>query len=399
MALTEAYVKSIRQDKMDQIKLAEEIQQKINRFETDALPIRRELEASDSSYKGLLNRIEEARMSADEETSLITIYEYAAAPMEPAKPRKLIVMLIAFIVGGGAGVGFALLIHTLQDKVSSLLDIEVELKQNLLGVIPHSDNTAETGTTAKISHTDKFSPIAEASAGLRAALLSQGHKPLSGGWAILVTGVAPLDGKTSTSCNLAISMARTGKKILMIDGDMRRPKLHEVFDIRKRKRSMMEVLVEDTPHEALFSETLHDTEIENLKIAVGHPVEGVSPTEVLDTGRFEMFLNWARSRFDIIIIDSPPLGGISDGLVFGRMVDDVVLVCRYNKSRKGVLKHAISDLQKNRCPVLGMVINDFTVERFQGHYGYHYGSYYHHYYSPEDKRRDDKKSEPQGKPA
>jgi Mrp family chromosome partitioning ATPase len=104
-------------------------------------------------------------------------------------------------------------------------------------------------------------------------------------------------------------------------------------------------------------------------------IEGVSPTVVLETGKFEQFVEWARNNYSVIIIDSPPLGILSEAIVFGRMADDVVLVCRYDMTRKGALRQAARDLKKNRCPLTGIVLNGYKATGVERGYGYQYYGY------------------------
>jgi len=380
LALVNAYVQSIHSNKLSQIATGEDIQQRINAFNTDVIPLQRALEASDSSYKGLLARIEQARLSIDEDTSLLTVYEWARRPSVPVAPRTMIILAASLILGLGAGVGLALLIHLLQDMISTPYDIETELKQNLLGLIPHVEADLNAAELARISHTDTFSAFNEALASMRASLLTQGHRRSDTGWVIMLSSVVPQEGKTTVSCNLAISMTKTYGRVLLIDGDMRRPRLHDVFDIPRQRQLLMEVLLRDQAGDDVFATVPQPTDVERLHVTLGHPVPGVSPTEVLENGRFESFLNWARRNYDIILVDTPPLGAASDALVFGRMADDVVMVCRYNRSRKGALRQALKDLRKNRAPLTGLVLNDFKPELPGGvpgysAYGYRYGTY------------------------
>jgi capsular exopolysaccharide synthesis family protein len=368
-----SYVKSVTENKESLIKEGEALENKMNDYRTDVIPLQRELDASDSSYKGLLNRIEEARLAADEETSVINIVELADIPDFPIAPNKMLILAVAFCLGLFAGVGSALALDVLQDRVSSVYDIEQSLSQNLLGVIPHIDKKMDTEEMAAITLQDKFSQVSEAFAGVRASLVAQGRCPESGGWVIMVAGATPAEGKTSVSSNLAITMAKMSKKVLLVDGDMRRPKLEKVFNLSDPQKSLMEVLSDKYSGVVAFSLLPCETKVENLHVATGKPIPGVSPTEILETGRLSEFIAWAKSEFDVVIIDTPPLGLVHDAFVFGRMVNDIILVARQNKCRKAVLKQSIAMLNRNKCPLTGIVLNDFSFTRSGGRY--HYGTY------------------------
>ena len=261
----------------------------------------------------------------------------------------------------------------LQDRVTNIYDIEQTLSQNLLGVVPHVDRKMDTGEMASVSLQDKFSQLSEAFAGIRGALLAQGNRPEVGGWVILVAGTMPAEGKTSVSSNLAIAMSGMSRRVLLVDGDMRRPKLDQVYEFASPEKGLMDVLADETSDVAAFTEMVRSTEVENLYVATGKPAQGVSPTEVLETGRLKEFIDWARAVYDVVIIDSPPLIPVHDALVLGRMADDVVLVARHNRCRKAFLRQSILALRKNKCPLTGVVLNDFSFSKGNG--GQRYGSY------------------------
>lgn len=397
-SLVSAYVESLESNKRDQIEFLDRVQQQLNEFNTALIPLEREVEASDSSYKGLLERIEQARLSADQDTSVLTIYEYARPVASPVKPAKRIVLAGSGVLGLGAGVVIALLLHALGDRVYGVDDIEIEVGQRVLGVFPRIPRAGGTAETARLAIQDKFGPVAEAAASLRTSLQAQGHPPAKGGWVVLVSSMQPEEGKTSMSCNLGIAFARTNRKVLIVDGDMRRPRIHTVFgDLnvgvpsaerkansrsgkgagsRHEALSLMEVIMDESSDESRFDALPYASGVENLSCIYGHPVEGISPTEILATGRFGRFVEWARANFDVIVIDSPPLGLLSDAMVFAQMSDDVVWVSRCGVARKGALRRVAAEMTRHGTPLTGIVMNDFVPKPGGGlgrGYGYAYG--------------------------
>jgi len=379
-----AFVDSIQNDKEQQLEIIDSILQRINIYNTDVLPLQREYDAADSAYKGLLQRIEQARMAADEDTSVVTIYQYGKPVSSPVAPKKKLILAGAIIVGLGAGIGLALLVHLYQDVVNEPYDIEVDLKQNLIGLIPHVIPEADEDDVplARLTLANTFSAMNEAMASLRAALLVQGNRPKECGWVISITSISPQEGKTTISCNLALSMTKTFKRVLLIDGDMRRPRHHDVFDIPQNSQRLMEVLMNHDANEEEFARLPQRVPVANMHVILGHPVQGVSPTEVLETDVWERFLAWARAQYDVVVIDSPPLEAASDALIYGRHADDCILVCRQNRTRKGALRHATRDLIKNGSRLVGLVINDYKASALSygsnyGGYGRYYGKYYH----------------------
>jgi capsular exopolysaccharide synthesis family protein len=379
LALTEAYVRSITSNKTDQLRIADELQQQMNRLNTAIIPLERALEASDVSYKGLLARIEQARMSTDEDTSVVTLYEAAKPPTDPVRPDKLIVLAIAIIGGLGVGILLAWAVHLLRDRIYGLHDIELDLGLNLLGVLPHVAGQPGTEETATISLRDRFAPVSESVSAVRAALAAQGHRRDGQAWVVLVSSATAGEGKTSVSCNLAVSMSRTMGKVLLIDGDMRRPRLHRVFNLEvKEGETMAHVMLREDADSNAFAAIPLPTSEPNLWVAPGCVDHAVNPVEILGTRTFRRFLLWAQENFDAIVVDSAPLGLLSDAFSFAQVADDLVWVSRYNVTRKGTLRHAARDLAKHRCPMTGVVLNDFQTSPLGQGYGY--GRYKYHYY-------------------
>jgi tyrosine-protein kinase Etk/Wzc len=138
----------------------------------------------------------------------------------------------------------------------------------------------------------------------------------------------------------------------------------------------MEMLLDSRSDAATFARLPAASGTPNLDVALGHPVPDRSPSEVLETERFSAFIAWAKSQYDVVIIDSPPLGLMSDAMIYSRIADDVLLLCRFNRTRKSWLRRLLRVLHKNECPLLGIVLNDYSPPRsLFGYYGYGYGYY------------------------
>jgi capsular exopolysaccharide synthesis family protein len=350
--------------------------QELDQFDIDMIPLKRGLEASTVSYKGLLDRLEQARMATDEDTSLLVVYQSATAPKKPSRPMTMLILALSVVLGLGAGFCLALVVHWMRDTVTDLADIESDLAEDALVMIPHVKGRIETTELARMGLQDKFNPITESVATLRATLLSQGRGRDRKGWVILVTSVAPAEGKTSVSCNLAIAMAQTGKRVFLVEGDMRKPRLKDIFPVPAEQLTLMETLLDPCSDDATFARLPVASGAPNLDVAVGYPVQGRSPSEVLETDTFAAFIAWAKSQYDIVIIDSPPVGLISDAMVYSRIADDVLLVCRFNRTRKTWLRHLLRVLHKNDCPLLGIVLNDHSLKNSPfNYYGYGYNYY------------------------
>ena len=233
LKLLEQQADSLTRKMSDQRNLAAQLELHIVDLKSKASTLERAREASDISYKGILNRIEEARLSADENTATVKIVERAAVPERPIRPRKLAVLLVCLMLGLVGGVGLALLTDMLEDYITGPADIEIGVGLSILALVPHVKGaTRESLATACM--TNKFGQFAEAFAGIRAALDSSKYKGIS--HTVLISSTAPDEGKTVTACNLAIMCAKSGMRTLLVDFDMRRPRMYKFFNMPEEHR-------------------------------------------------------------------------------------------------------------------------------------------------------------------
>ncbi len=194
---------------------------------------------------------------------------------------------------------------------------------------------------------------------------------------LLFCSVMPGEGKTISACNLAISSALNGSRTLLIDGDLRRPQLANIFDTDESHPSLLEWLSNDKNtmmHEELVSQGI----ISNLDLITSRPLKEINPAELLGRGRLAELIEWAREHYDRIIIDSPPLGPVGDAQVLANLVDSVVIVSRQGVTRRRALKFALHRFDEIGTPVFGCIANDVKHSlsgMFGGAdgYGYAYG--------------------------
>ena len=228
LSLLEQQAESLTRKMADQRRLAAQLELDIVDLKSKASTLERAREAADISYKGILNRIEEARLSADENTATVKIVERAAEPERPIKPRKVVVLFVWLLMGLVGGVGMALLTDILEDYITGPSDIEIGVGLSIMALIP-SVKGANRESLATACMTDKFGQFAEAFAGIRGALDSTKYKAIS--HTVLISSTAPDEGKTVAACNLAIMCAKSGTRTLLIDFDMRRPHMYKIFNI------------------------------------------------------------------------------------------------------------------------------------------------------------------------
>jgi len=335
-----------------------------------------EREAADVSYKGVLNRIEEARLSADERTATVKIVEPATPPEKPYTPHKTALVLVWLLLGAVAGIGLAFVTEMMEDTITSTEDIEKGLGLKVFALVPHVEH-GEREDIGKACLNDRFSQMAEAYAGLRGLLDSSQYRQSSR--SVLVGSTAPEEGKTITSSNLAIMCARSGLKTLLVDFDLRRPRLGRVFNMPPETLSLLHVLA--AQDESSFAKLPYKTECDRLEVVVSRVDHNLSPAEVIGGKTVKSFLAWAAKNYDRVIVDSPPFSVVSDSFVLADYVGAVLLVCRPDHTRKRALQHAVEHLLTVKAQLLGVVVNDV---QFGGSF---YFRSFDHYYSHYNYRR------------
>jgi capsular exopolysaccharide synthesis family protein len=352
----------------EQVKKAEEMESKINNTRTRLAALERERESSELTFKGMLRRMEEARLSSDENTTSMQIIERAYIPENPVWPRKFRVLFLAIFAGLGAGCMLALFTVKLEDRVWHLADITSFIGFRLLGLIPHTEANGRERLALK-SHEDKFCIFTEAYASVR-GMIDASVK----GKTYMVTSAMPEEGKTVSAVNLAIAWAKTGNRTLLVDLDMRRPRHHKIFNVSTATHNLLEALSDGSS--ADMASLPRETEIKNLQIVVSRVETDLSPAEVLGSRRIREFLKWASENFDRVVLDTPPVGVASESLVLSGMVEGIVLVCRFNFSKKSITKSAASRLQDAGGSIVGVVLNDIKgdISALSGQIGSYYYS-------------------------
>ncbi len=363
---------SLRERIKEQADLVSELELKIIEKNSLLSTLERSRDAADISYKGILNRIEESRLSADETTAMVKIAEPAVPPEMPVRPRKFQVLALATLMGVFGGFLLGLLTEVKENYVVSISEIEEGFGLSVLGVVPRVPGI-QRKELATATLKDPLGLVAEAVAGVRSILDSLQRQ--EGSRSVLIASTAPEEGKTSLATNLAIGFAKSGARTLLVDFDMRRPQIGTIFDAVTDVPSLIHAL--SAPESTDFSTLPIRTACENLDIVVSRPTEKLSSAEVLGSRTVRDFMDWVKMNYERVVIDSPPYGVVSDALALARLVDGVILVCRPNSSRKDAVRHAVKHLQTVGACVLGAVANDvdsndiyFLSDRYYGYMRY-----------------------------
>lgn len=330
----------------------------------------REQEAADAAYRSILSRIEESRMAADENTAVLKLLQAAEMPKHRVSPNSLRILALAIMLGGMLGYGLGWVIELIEDKLSGVKDVE-KMGLDLLAIIP-MQKEKNRSNLAKLCMQDKFSHITETFASLRVMLTYKEARERY--QVLLITSTQPAEGKTITASNLAISMAQSGRKTLLIDLDLRRPRLKKIFSKDGNTVSLMHTL-EKGLYES-FDQLPFNGGIEHFDIIGSRPSDKTSPTELIGGEGVEKLLAWARENYECVIIDSPPLGVVGDSQGIADLVDGVILAARPEYTRKRALRHVVERIEAVNTNVIGVVLDNVKIRRYHS-----YSSQYHHYNS------------------
>jgi succinoglycan biosynthesis transport protein ExoP len=344
------------------------------------------LETDKQYLNTLLQRQRETLATGNDNPNNVTVAEYSRVPRAPIGPPRTRNVSIAFLLALVAGIGLAFLLDFLDDTLKTVEDVDRYIHLPALALIP--SNRAErlslkgkalgsdgNETTALALIDDVRSPVAEAYRHLRTSLLlsSAGQPPKT----ILVTSSQPSEGKTTTAVNTAVMLAQTGAEVLIIDCDLRRPRLHAHFNV-PNTRGVTNYL----SGEAEIDELLQPYEkTPNLKLLTSGPVPP-NPAELLGSDEMRKLLNLLGERFNHIIIDSPPCISFTDASILSTLCDGVMLVVHGGRSSRAVVRRAKQQLVDVGAHLFGVVLNNVKLEAQDYYY---YAGYYSSYYSsPED---------------
>jgi len=337
----------------------------------------REFEANRALYDNLQQRLRTASVQSGLESLEIDVVDRALPPASPILRPQSTMILTALAFSLLAGVVIAFLMESLDTGLRSIAEIESITELPSLAIIPRarrsSAEQAGTLTTAQRNIgilTQPKSQFAEAFRSLRTSLLlsTAGHPPKY----IVLTSATPSEGKTTAASNLAAILAQRDTRVLLIDGDLRRPNIHHRFGLNG-KIGLTTVLTGATKLE----ETVQNvTEIPNLDILPSGPVPPF-PTEMLSSGAMEAILRRCGELYDYVVIDSPPILSVTDGVILARQADAVVLIVRHGKSSKHVVRRARDILLRSGAGITGIVLNavDLNSPEYYGYYGYSGYSY------------------------
>ncbi len=362
--------------------------------------IKREKEGLEKIYLQLNDEYNKKVLEEQSVFSNVRIIDPAQPDRKPISPNRIANIITGSVVGFAIGVGIVLLIAFTDTTVHSPDDLQKNgftvltaiplIPEDLLLQPEAEGEEAKKLSPHMISHIAARSPIAESYRSLRTAVsFASIEKKIR---LILVTSSVPQEGKSTTSSNLSIVMAQSGNRTLLVDCDLRRPILHSIFGLHKEP-GLVNCLVENST----LDESIVPSGIPNLWLLRSGSIPP-NPSELLGSHRMIQLLEDLKDRFDTIILDSPPVGAVTDAVILSTVVDATIVVVRAHQTKLEFLQRTHEDLERVFVPPLGVVLNDFNASQSYGYGGYkyyHYYKYYSYYGQGEDKygrkRRSSKK--------
>lgn len=325
----------------------------------------READTNRELFDGLLQRYKELNAASGISTSNMAVIDEAEPPLSPSSPNLMRNVALGLILGLLLATAVVFLSFTIDDTIRVPEDVERKLGLSLLGVVPRSEIDPDEALA------DPKSPMSEGYNALRASLLhatSAGLPPV-----LLVTSAQAAEGKTTTSEAIARTLARLGKRVLLVDGDLRRPSIHRRLGV-SNERGLSTLL---TTGDTLDSAVIVSSE-PGMTLLTSGPVPP-SPTELTSSIRFRALIDEMADKYDAVIIDSPPILGLADAPAMSALVDGVVLVIESERSRRGGLKAALRRLRAMRPNLLGAVLTKFDTTHAANRYSEYYGTQYYDY--------------------
>lgn len=348
--------------------------------------LKREVDTNRQLYEGLLDRLKQAGIASGLKESNIRVVDAAVPPKKPAVPRTALNLSLGLLVGLGLGVGAAFLQEHFDNSLKTTEDVERAMQLPALALIPsveslngHSSDAdrgngdapeaAAAGTPLRAANArslaahwhridelaPQYSALIEAFRSLRTSVLlsAAGQPPRS----LLVSSAQPGEGKTTVSANLAISLAQLGQRVLLIDGDLRRPSVHRAFGIQ-RTLGVVSYLAGQQDWRAAVEKTV----LPGLDVLVSGPVPP-NPAELLSSDRMQALIREALEEYKFVVVDSPPLLNVSDSRILATLVEGVVLVVKGGDTPRELAQRAQAYVSAVGARVIGAVLNNVDLHR------------------------------------
>lgn len=355
------------------------------------------LEQNIETNKGFLDNLRKQQSGNDVASqgsdNNISVADYAIPNFVPVSPRRLTTVIAALLFSTIFGMGLALFLEYLDDTIRTTEEIESFLQLPALAAIPTIDSAhkrklllvgasseeaaMERNRAELLIYADSRSSLAEAYRQLRTSILlsSAGHAPKS----LLVTSSLPSEGKTTITTNTAISLAQTGARVLIIDADMRRPRVHSVFSIENGE-GLSTLLSSDLSEDQML-DVIKTDDRTKVSILTSGPIPP-NPAELVGSAQMSKLLKIFQMHFDHVVVDSPPITSFTDGVLIASIVDGVILVVHSGQSSRQVVRRSRQLITDVGAKIFGVVLNNVNFNSQENYY--YYQSYYRGNYDASD---------------
>lgn len=335
--------------------------------------LQREVETNRQLFDTFMARQKETEVASDFNSAIARFTDRAMPSSEPVKPKRRVIVLVAFVSALLFGVVIAFVQDSLNDTIKTTQDIELQLQQRALGMVPHIPGKIALAEINKLFFSTEQRQFSESIRSIRTSVSLLGiERPIQ---VMAVTSSVPEEGKSTVSCNMAFAMSQLDK-VLIIDADMRKPTVAKRFALPAFQVGLANYLA--------GTEDLNDCIVTDEQSGVDIMAAGtipLNPLELLSSPRLQELLTLLRGRYQRIIIDTPPVQAVSDALVISQFVDAVLMVVKADQTRSGLVKHSLSSLINAHARVLGVVLNDLDLSKAEKYYG---GYGYYQYYAEKD---------------
>lgn len=328
--------------------------------------LKRSREALEKLYLLVEEKYQEALINEQSQPGNVLVIDQARRPITPAKPNRMLIVLTGFILGLGIALTYAFLRNYFDNTVKTPEDLQ-QRNVNVLTWIPMIEHVEQSGQDFEFIVAKKPDSIpSEAFRALRTRVqFARVDKETMK--VILVTSSAPSEGKTTICANLAGSFAQSNKRVLLIDCDLRKPRVHSFFRVNRYPG-----LVDHLFDQVAIEDIIRSTEIPNLSFISSGTIPP-NPAELLESERFHEFLKQIQMDYDYVLLDSPPIVAVTDSEILSRIADGTILVVSANTTEYELMDRAVDILRQNDTNFIGTVLNNFV-------YKASYGSYYKYYY-------------------
>jgi capsular exopolysaccharide synthesis family protein len=352
--------------------------------------LERELKLNENLYLTMKQKYEESRITEAGQVGKVRILDPALVAKK-VKPNKKMNVALGLLLGLSVGLAYAFIREYLDNTVKSVEQLERK-GLTVLGIIPdmHHQSGLQSVKIAKtpskggtefrrrlITYEDPKSPISESYRSLRTNITyaSADEKIKS----IIVSSPQPGEGKSTTVANLAIAFAQLRKRTLLIDGDLRKPVQHNVFD-HSRGPGLSEYLIGEVES---FKSIIHSTKVDGLSLVTAGGLPP-NPSELLGSDRMTDLVYKLEQEWDIILFDSPPIVAVTDSSMISAEIDALVMVVKAGQTDRAAVDRALDTITNVKSPLIGVILNGANPETLAGKYSYYY-SYYNYYYHSDDK--------------